>query len=406
MNLDDNRTRATDLLPHTGSDAMARARSTACRLGIWDKNQQMGNRWPVGCIALEITQRCNLNCIACYLCESAESIKDPPLEEIFSRIDQIYRYYGRKTNIQVTGGEPTLRVTTELLAIVRRVQERDMHATLMTNGIQINRPLLVDLVKTGLTDIAFHVDTTQQRKGYSSETALNPIRRRYIELTRGLPLTVYFNTTVYKDNFHEIPALVRFFRRQADTVRIAAFQLQADTGRGILGKRDVGITQQAVLEQIKTGAGTSVNFNNLIIGNPRCNRCGICLAVNGNLYDLLDDPRLVKRIHAATPHIAWLRNRPRATIGLLLRWLARHPSYLLPVGLWGLRKLWSFKKDLLVAGGRIHALAFLVHGFMDAEALDCERVQSCAFKTMTVTGPVCMCVYNADRKAYLLNPTK
>jgi pyruvate-formate lyase-activating enzyme len=406
MNRNDIRPCAPELSPRTGGDAMARARNTARRLGIWGSSQQMGNRWPVGCIALEITQRCNLNCTACYLSENAEFIKDPPLEEIFSRIDQIYRYYGRKTNVQVTGGEPTLRITAELLAIVRRVHERRMHPTLMTNGIQLTRSMLVDLVKAGLTDIAFHVDTTQQRHGYPSETALNQIRRRYIDMSRGLPLIVYFNTTVYKDNFHEIPALVRFFRRQADTVRIAAFQLQADTGRGILGKRDAAITQQAVLEQIETGAGTTVNFSNLIIGNPRCNRCGICLAVNGNLYDVLDDPRLVKRIHAATPHIAWLRNRPRKSVGLFLGWLVRHPFYLLSVGRWGLRKLWSLKKDLLGAGGRIHALAFLVHGFMDADALDCDRVQSCAFKTMTATGPVCMCVHNANRKEYILNSTK
>jgi len=406
MNRNDIRPCASELSPRTGNDAMARARNTARRLGIWGRSQQMGNRWPVGCIALEITQRCNLNCTACYLSENAEFIKDPPLEEIFSRIDQIYRYYGRKTNVQITGGEPTLRVTAELLAIVRRVHERHMHPTLMTNGIQLSRPLLVDLVKAGLTDIAFHVDTTQQRHGYPSETALNLIRRRYIEMSRGLPLIVYFNTTVCRDNFHEIPALVRFFRRQADIVRIAAFQLQADTGRGILAKREAAITQQAVLEQIETGAETTVNFNNLIIGNPRCNRCGICLAVNGKLYDVLDNPRLVKIVHAATPHIAWLRDRPRKTVGLFLRWLVRHPSYLLPVGRWGLRKLWSFKKDLLDAGGRIHALTFLVHGFMDAEALVRDRVQSCAFKTMTAAGPVCMCVYNANRKEYILNSTK
>jgi pyruvate-formate lyase-activating enzyme len=406
MNHDDVSICASALSPRAGGGAMARARHTARRLGIWGSNQQMGNRWPVGCIALEITQRCNLNCSACYLSENAGSIKDPPLEEIFARIDQIYRYYGRKTNVQVTGGEPTMRITPELLAIVRRIHERHMHATLMTNGIKITRLLLVDLVKAGLTDIAFHVDTTQHRDGHPSESALNHIRRRYIEMTRGLPLIVYFNTTVYRDNFHEIPALVRFFRRQADIVRIVAFQLQADTGRGILGRRDAAITQQAVLKQIETGAGTSVNFDNLIIGNPLCSRCGICLAINENLYDVLDDPHLVERIHAATPHIAWLRNRSRKSVGLLLDWLVRHPFYLLPVGRWVLRKLWSFKKDLLGAGGRIHALAFLVHGFMDADALDSERVQSCAFKTMTATGPVCMCVHNANRKEYFLNTTK
>ena len=28
--------------------------------GFSEKGQQMGSRWPIGCVALEITQRCNL----------------------------------------------------------------------------------------------------------------------------------------------------------------------------------------------------------------------------------------------------------------------------------------------------------------------------------------------------------
>ena len=43
-------------------------------------NQVLGRRSTIGCVALEITQRCNLDCTLCYLSESSESVKDLPLD--------------------------------------------------------------------------------------------------------------------------------------------------------------------------------------------------------------------------------------------------------------------------------------------------------------------------------------
>ena len=180
----------------------------------WTANQLMGRRWPIGCVALEITQRCNLDCTACYLSEHSEAVKDVPLEELFRRIDLIFDHYGTNTNVQVTGGDPTLRKREELVAIVRRLSRKGMRPALVTNGIRAHREMLVELVEAGLVDIAFHVDLTQGRRGYDSEVALNEIRQDYIERARGLPLSVMFNTTVFDRNFEEIPEIVQFFVRK------------------------------------------------------------------------------------------------------------------------------------------------------------------------------------------------
>ena len=67
----------------------------------WSPNQQMGRRWTLGCVALEITQRCNLDCSLCYLSEHSEAIRDIPVEELFRRIDLIHQHYGAYTNVQV-----------------------------------------------------------------------------------------------------------------------------------------------------------------------------------------------------------------------------------------------------------------------------------------------------------------
>ena len=104
-----------------------------------DRGSTHGRRWPIGYVALEVTQRCNLDCTACYLSEHSEAVKDIPLEELFRRIDLIFDHYGPHTNVQVTGGEPTLRNREELVAIVRKVSRKGMRPALVTNGIRAKR---------------------------------------------------------------------------------------------------------------------------------------------------------------------------------------------------------------------------------------------------------------------------
>ncbi|MGZ5431162.1 MAG: hypothetical protein ACXWEX_07135, partial [Thermoanaerobaculia bacterium] len=36
--------------------------------------QAIGRRYTIGCVAVEITQRCNLDCTLCYLSESSEKV--------------------------------------------------------------------------------------------------------------------------------------------------------------------------------------------------------------------------------------------------------------------------------------------------------------------------------------------
>src|SRR5262249_30687748 len=200
-------------------------------------------------------------------------------------------HYGPHTNVQVTGGEPTLRKREELLAIVHRLSQKSMRPALFTNGIRAKRELLAELVEAGLVDAAFHVDLKQERRGYESEVALNEIRQDYIERARGLPLSVMFNATIFDRNFEEIPAIVRFFICNCDVVRLASFQLQAETGRGTLGRRSTAITMESVQEQIEKGARSSISFDALRVGHARCNRYGMIFVTNERAYDALDDRR-------------------------------------------------------------------------------------------------------------------
>ncbi len=373
---------------------------------VWTDQQMAGKRWPIGCVSLEITQRCNLDCTLCYLSDNSEAVKDIPLQEVFRRIDMIYRHYGPGTDVQVSGGDPTLRNRKELIQIVKRISDHGMKASLFTNGILARRDLIEDLAEVGLVDIAFHVDMTQERKGYNSEMELNEIRKKYIERAKGTGVNVFFNTTVFADNFKEIPQLVEFFCQHAEDIQLASFQLQADTGRGVLRKRDFIISQETLAEQISKGAGTEVVFGVPWIGHPKCNKYGIVFESNGKVFNFLDeDPFLIDIINK-TADFNLDRENKWKTVLHMVKTTYTDPKLWLSGTRFGLRKLWQMKKEILLSRGKVNKITFFIHNFMDAQELDRERCESCVFMVATPDGPMSMCVHNAKRDDYILKKIK
>ena len=390
-------------LTDDGQTALERARQRMQEVGQWAPWQALGRRYPIGCVALEITQRCNLDCTLCYLSESSNALKDIPLQEVFRRIDLIHAHYGDNTDIQVTGGDPTLRKREELVQIVRYIRARNMRCSLFTNGIKATRDLLAELAATGLTDVAFHVDMTQQRPGYGSEIELNAIRQEYIERARGLPLSVFFNTTVYPVNVHEVPDVVRFFIDNCDVVRMCSFQIGAKTGRGV-GHGGPDVTARRVMTAIQQGAGTPLNFDAAGCGPAACNRYAYALVVNGRAYDFFNDPKFVQKMLAATAHLHFDRTDRRRAIETMTDFLLEHPRLLAASLSRAARLAWKARKDLLAARARVGKLSFFVHNFMDACHLDADRIAACSFMVMTPEGPLSMCLHNAKRDDYLLVP--
>jgi len=380
-----------------------RARRRMELTGQWAPWQALGRRMAIGCVALEITQRCNLDCTYCYLSESSEALKDIPIEEVFRRVDMIFEHYGAGTGVQVTGGDPTLRKRDELLQIVRYIKSKDMRASLFTNGIKATRSLLEALCEAGLEDVAFHVDLTQRRKGYNTEAELNAVRQAYIERARGLPLSVFFNTTAYPGNFHELPALVRFFIANCDVVRLCSFQLGADTGRGVQRQR-VTVSAETVLAAIQEGAQAKLNFGAASAGHSACNRYAYGIVCNGRVYDFYGDPAFVHKMLAATAHLKFDRADKRRAVATMIDFLLRNPRLLAGFASRAAKAAWSGRRDLLAAKGKVGKLSFFVHNFMDACQLDRERAEACSFMVMTPQGPMSMCVHNAKRDDYLLVP--
>lgn len=365
-------------------------------------NQVLGRRFTIGCVALEITQRCNLDCTLCYLSESSESVRDLPLEALFLRIDRIRELYGPGVGVQVTGGDPTLRPRGELVRIVSRIAERDLRPSLLTNGIRATRDLLAELAAAGLYDVAFHVDTTQRRKRNASEEALNTVREEYIERAGGLSIAVIFNTTVHAGNLEDVPMLARFFLRHSDVVGMASFQVHAVTGRGEWRERGTEVTADAIADRIRRGVGLQrLSWDTALVGHPKCNR-GVMLATAGDrAIDVLTDRRLYKRFLEEFRHVAFDRRDLKRTARGVLAATLRNPYWLLKGGAFLVRKLWEARRSLW-RRERIGKMTFFVHSFMDAAALDPERIRNCSFMVMTEEGPVSMCEVNSRRDDFIL----
>jgi hypothetical protein len=371
--------------------------------------QVLGRRSTAGCVALEVTQRCNLDCTLCYLSDYSESVPDPPLEELKRKADHIKRIFGVQTNVQITGGDPTLRARDELVEIVRYVAAIGLNPALFTNGIKATRDLLAELRSVGLVDVAFHVDVTQERKGFTRERELNEVREDYLERARGLGLAVIFNTTVCDQNLDEVPDLVRFFVHRAGELGMASFQMQADTGRGILHRRGHALTRQHMQALIDGACGTPLSWDHVLIGHPECHNIGYALVVGAAtatpvVLDLFDDPRIVERFLADFGTVPLDRSDvPRSALRVARHIFTTQPRWLGFGGAFAARLVAKIARAMVETRSlSLGKLSFFMQNFQDADHLDHERIKHCSFYVATREGAISMCEHNARRDDYII----
>jgi molybdenum cofactor biosynthesis enzyme MoaA len=367
--------------------------------------QVLGRRSTVGCVALEITQRCNLDCTLCYLSDYSESVADPPMAELQAKADRIKALFGVQTNVQITGGEPTLRKREELVEIVRYTASIGLNPALFTNGIRATRDLLAELRSVGLVDVAFHVDLTQERKGYVTEVQLDEVRETYLARARGLGLAVIFNTTVCDANLDEVPELVRFFVRHAGELGMCSFQMQAETGRGVVRQRRPALTRQLMQQLIDDATGTHLSWDAVLIGHPECHNIAYALVVDGrHVIDLFDDEEIIARFLRDFGTVILDRSDvPRSALRVARHVFAQKPEWLWHGAGWVTRKLGDLATAMVRARStKVGKLSFFMQNFQDATRLEQERLDHCSFFVATRDGAVSMCEHNAQRDEYIV----
>jgi len=179
----------------------------------WSKTDNPGG-W------IEVTDICDLHCPGCYR-HQIEGHREP---EIIKRdIDDLIRL----TNcdcIAIAGGEPL--GYPNLAEIVRYIASKKIKPMVYTNGVLLTPDMVNDLKKAGLSKFHFHIDSAQERPGWTgkSETELNELRKYYADILKeNSKIQCGFHVTVTRSNLHHIPEIVKWCQKNIDRVHHISF---------------------------------------------------------------------------------------------------------------------------------------------------------------------------------------
>ena len=195
------------------------------------------------CVLLELTKRCNLRCPVCFA-SAGEGSVEPALSEISALYDMLMER-GGPFNIQLSGGEPTLR--DDLPEIVRLGRSKGFSFfQLNTNGLRLaDEPGYAHMLREAGVSCAF-----LQFDGLCDSTyealrgrALLDTKLRAIDscAAAGLPV-VLVPTLVPGINVSEIGEMLRFALSRAPQVRGVHFQPVSYFGRCELKEPETRLT--------------------------------------------------------------------------------------------------------------------------------------------------------------------
>lgn len=205
------------------------------------------------CVLLELTNRCNLRCPVCFASAGEQTPHDLSVEEIGKQYNLLMEH-GGPFNIQLSGGEPTLRE--DLDKIIALGKEKGFtFFQLNTNGVRIAEEVgyAEHLAKAGVSVVFLQFDGLddgiyQTLRG----AALTGTKLRAIENCKAAGLPVVLVPTVAPGvNDHALGDILRFALAHAPHVRGVHIQPISYFGRCGLEAPEKRLTIPAVLRRIE-----------------------------------------------------------------------------------------------------------------------------------------------------------
>lgn len=167
-------------------------------------------------ISWNITRKCNLQCSHCYLPATPASqdslLPDAPPELTTSEgrgvIDQIARM-NSEVMLILSGGEPLLRE--DIFELAGYASSKGMMVVLGSNGLLMNDAIASTLKQEGVSGVSISLDSIHPQahdKSRGTDGSWNSAVNA-IKTCQSKGLSVQINTVVTKNNYTDIPALIR-----------------------------------------------------------------------------------------------------------------------------------------------------------------------------------------------------
>jgi len=243
------------------------------------------------CVLLEVTQRCNLGCPVCFAASEVGAGQDPSLAQI-RHWYQILLDCGGPYNIQLSGGEPTLR--DDLPEII--AMGREMGFTffqLNTNGLRLaTDPGYVKCLKdAGLSTVFLQFDGTEDQiyLKLRGRSLLAEKQRAIENCSKNQLGIVLVPTLVPGVNTQNIGAMINFALQRIPHIRGVHFQPMSYFGRYPMPPADSArITLPEVMQAIAQQTEGMIKVENLA---PSAGEHALC-SFHGTFIYQPEDGRL------------------------------------------------------------------------------------------------------------------
>jgi len=114
---------------------------------------------------LEITKKCNLNCLHCGSDCSKETYSAELTSDSWLKIiDYFKNTFSNNIVFVITGGEPLMHP--DLIEIVSHINNQKMRWGMVSNGMLLNETMLEKLVNAGISSITISLDGTKDKHNW------------------------------------------------------------------------------------------------------------------------------------------------------------------------------------------------------------------------------------------------
>lgn len=231
------------------------------------------------CVLIDVTERCNQKCPYCFASSGENMAEDPSLDKIESMYDRLIELgEERPFNIQLSGGEPTVR--DDLPEIVRMGKEKGFeYIQLNTNGRRLaDIEYAQELKDAGVSTVFLQFDGTDDKiyKALRNEELLDVKKKVIVACEQvGLPVTLV-PTMVEGVNIDNIGSMIDFMFEHLNVIKGIHFQPVSLFGRypdDNTEGYEQRVTMFKVMSEIEKQSGGKIATKDLIpinTGHPLC----------------------------------------------------------------------------------------------------------------------------------------